>query len=89
MKQIFLAIILSISFVSLACARLVSIADWNPTLTSRTNDKPEKEEVVVIGCAEKCPGYSISVTICPVYGETQKACPVSGCEHYYRCVKNY
>lgn len=88
MKHLCVAFILSLIISSFANAKVISIADWDPGMTSRTNSKTPEEETLT-DCAEQCPGYSISVTICPVYGETQVSCPVAGCEHYYRCVKNY
>ena len=79
-----LLILASILFLgsSAASARVTSITDWSDTMSDRTNAPKENS----VTCAEKCPGYDLTVTYCYTMGETLESCPEKGCGYYHRCV---
>ncbi len=68
--------------ISLAAARVTPITDWaDPTTERIIPVKPQ-----TISCAEKCPGYDITITYCLNQGEELESCPEKGCGYYHRCI---
>ncbi len=82
MKKLLLLIALSMIAIHSAVARVTPITDWSDSMAERTNTL----EPDTISCAEKCPGYDLTVTYCYNYGEELESCPEEGCGYYHRCV---
>ena len=83
MKQAFLAILGLLVFVGTANARVRHITEWQDYTSARVVDKKQTYET----CADKCPGYDLTVTHCSGENEELEKCDEPGCGYYYRCVK--
>lgn len=68
--------------ISFANARVTPITDWSDPTAERVIPVNTK----TISCAEKCPGYDITITYCHNQGEELESCPEKGCGYYHRCV---
>ncbi len=82
MKKLLILTSVLLLGIGSAAARVTPITDWSDTMSDRTFD-PKKDSVT---CAEKCPGYDLTVTYCYTTGETLESCPEKGCGYYHRCV---
>ncbi len=80
-KFLFLVPLLVVSAVP-ASARVTPITDWSDP----TTDEAVSISDETISCAEKCPGYNITVTYCHSQNEELESCPEKGCGYYHRCI---
>ncbi len=82
MKKFSILLALFVFCTNTASAKVTAITDWSDSMADRVNTL----EPDTVSCAEKCPGYDVTVTYCYNYGEELESCPEDGCGYYHRCV---
>lgn len=69
-------------------AKVVSIADWEPTLPLQSKDANNSTSQDDTTCAQLCQGYDITTTTCSE-GKHLEDCQAEGCSYYHRCASDW
>ncbi len=83
--------ILSAAFLLAAVqaeAKVVPIADWEPSLPLQSGNGRNSSSQDETTCAQLCQGYDITTTTCPE-GKHIEDCRAEGCNYYHRCASDW